>query len=61
MEPLTVKQLDEWMTENCYNDSYAIGNRSIHEGYGLDKVDRQYVWYYTERGERQNRQGEQSG
>lgn len=54
MELLTVNQLDEWMTQNCYSDTYAIGNRIIHEGYGLDKTGNQYVWYYTERGERQN-------
>ena len=51
---LTIKQLDEWMTANCYNDSYAIGNRSINEGCGLDQFGSLYVWYYTERGERQN-------
>ncbi|MFD2934866.1 hypothetical protein [Spirosoma flavum] len=51
---LTIKQLDEWMTANCYNDSYGIGSRIIHEGYGLDTADRLFVWYYTERGVRQN-------
>ncbi|GAB4031965.1 hypothetical protein [Spirosoma jeollabukense] len=54
MELSTVRQLDEWMTENCYDDTYAIGSRRIHEGYGLDKAGSQYVWYYTERGKRQN-------
>ncbi|CAN5652607.1 hypothetical protein BH09BAC4_BH09BAC4_31110 [soil metagenome] len=53
MKLSTVRQLDQWMTENCYSDTYAIGNRIIHEGYGLDKLDSQYIWYYTERGERQ--------
>lgn len=54
MELLTIRQLDEWMTTNCYNDGYAIGNRKIHEGYGLAESDGVYVWYYTERGQQQN-------
>lgn len=54
MNPTTIKQLDEWMTLHCYNDSYGIGNRNIHEGYGLDTVGSLYVWYYTERGHKDN-------
>lgn len=54
MDLLTINQLNEWMTTNCYNDSYAIGNRSIDEGCGLDQFGSLYVWYYTGRGERQN-------
>jgi len=54
MSILTIKQLDEWMIDNCYNDSYAIGNRNIHEGFGLGTFGSLYVWYYTERGQRQN-------
>lgn len=54
MELSTIRQLDQWMTENCYNDTYAVGSRSIHEGYGLSQSGSQYVWYYTERGECQN-------
>ena len=51
---LTIKELDDWMTENCYADNYGIGDRSIHEGYGLDNFGSLYVWYYTERGAREN-------
>ena len=40
------------MTVNCYSDNYAIGNRIIHEGYGLDTFGGLFTWYYTERGER---------
>ncbi|MEO5943577.1 MAG: hypothetical protein ABIP30_07655 [Ferruginibacter sp.] len=54
MNLLTVKQLDEWMVDNCFNDSYGIGNRNIHEGCGLDTFGSLYVWYYTERGQRKN-------
>lgn len=53
MTPSTIKQLDEWMTCNCYNESYGIGNRNIHEGYGLDVIDGSYIWYYTERGKKE--------
>jgi len=52
MEPSTIQELDEWMTANCYNDSYGIGNRNIHEGMGLDIIGSLFVWYYTERGQR---------
>ena len=51
----TIKQLAEWMTANCYRDKYAIGNRNINEGCGLDTFGTLYVWYYqSERGEREN-------
>jgi hypothetical protein len=49
-EPTTIAQLDEWMTANCYPDSYAIADRIIHEGYGLAMKDNTWHWYYTERG-----------
>lgn len=51
---LTIKQLDQWMNDNCYrNDSYAIAGRRIYEGYGLENRNGKYVWYYTERGQEQ--------
>jgi len=53
-ELFTIQQLDDWMTWNCYNDNYGIGNRNILEGCGLDTFGSLYVWYYTERGQRQN-------
>ncbi|MEO5998166.1 MAG: hypothetical protein ABIN89_15585 [Chitinophagaceae bacterium] len=52
MDLSTIEQLDHWMTTNCYNDSYGIGGRNIHEGYGLGTVNNLWVWYYTERGEK---------
>ncbi len=52
----TIKELDEWMTANCYNSSYGIGNRNIHEGYGLYTSGSLFIWYYTERGEKDNLQ-----
>ena len=50
----TIKQLDEWLTKNCFVDKYGIGNRNIYEGCGLDTFGSLYVWYYTERGKREN-------
>ena len=52
MQPSTIQELDEWMTAHCYPDSYAIGKRIIHEGYGLYRDGNQFVWFYTERGVR---------
>jgi hypothetical protein len=51
---ITIKQLDEWLTDNCFAETYGIGNRKINEGCGLDTFGSLFVWYYTERGERQN-------
>jgi len=56
MQPATLQELDDWMTAHCYPDSYAIGNRIIHEGYGLFREGSQFVWFYTERGIRENLQ-----
>lgn len=50
MELSTIQELDDWMTAHCYPDSYAIGKRIIHEGYGLYRDGNQFVWFYTERG-----------
>lgn len=49
-KPTTVNELGDWMTNKCYNDGYAIGNRIIHEGYGLANTNGKWIWYYTERG-----------
>lgn len=52
MNLTTIAQLDRWMTENCYNNSYGIGGRIITVGYGLEKSDRGFVWYEIERGQK---------
>lgn len=54
MQPATIQELDEWMTANCYNDNYAIGNRSIQEGCGLENLGKLFAWYYTERGNKEH-------
>lgn len=41
------------MRNNCYNfDSYAINGNHIHEGYGIERNENKYLWYYTERGQK---------
>ena len=53
--PSTIAELDQWMTDHCYNNSYAIGNRIItYDGLGLDTFGSLFVWYYNERGNRNN-------
>lgn len=56
MQPATIQELDEWMTANCYNENYAIGNRNIHEGFGLENLGKLFAWYYTERGNKEHLQ-----
>ena len=52
MTPSTLSELDQWMKDNCYaNDSYAIGGRSIFEGYGIGRNAEGFYWYFTERGQ----------
>ncbi|THV58021.1 hypothetical protein EZV76_14130 [Flagellimonas alvinocaridis] len=53
MTPQTQVELETWMKENCYNfNSYTINGNAIHEGYGIDNFGGVFIWYYTERGEK---------
>lgn len=54
MQPATLNDLDAYMIAHCYNNSYAIGERKISEGFGLDKNGNTFIWYYTERGRKEN-------
>lgn len=46
--PKTQKELESWMKENCCNfESYSINGNAIYEGFGG-----LFIWYYTERGEK---------
>lgn len=50
-----ISELKNYMIENCYNNNfYSIDGNVIHEGFGIDKWGELYIWYYTERGEREN-------
>lgn len=52
--PRTSLELENWMKINCYNfDSYSINGNMIYEGFGLEKINERFTWYYTERGTRQ--------
>lgn len=51
--PKTVIELENWMKENCFNfNSYSINGNIIYEGFGIAKLQGSFVWYYTERGQR---------
>lgn len=51
--PKTEIELENWMSENCFNfNSYSINGNSIYEGFGIDKSGGLYIWYYTERGQK---------
>ena len=53
--PKTEIELENWMSENCFNfNSYSINGNSIYEGFGIDKSSGLYIWYYTERGQKDN-------
>jgi hypothetical protein len=51
--PATEKELESWMKENCYNfESYSINGNAIYEGFSIDNSGGLFIWYYTERGEK---------
>ncbi|MBX3256149.1 MAG: hypothetical protein KF862_18575 [Chitinophagaceae bacterium] len=51
--PKTEIELENWMKENCFNfNSYSINGNSIYEGFGIDKSGGLFIWYYTERGQK---------
>lgn len=60
MIPNTIKELKDFLNENCYNNtsynntSYSIDGNVIHEGFGLEKWGELFVWFYLERGKREN-------
>lgn len=55
MIPDTIIKLEHWMKENCFNfNSYSINGNPIYEGCGIDKWGGLFIWYYTERGGKNN-------
>ena len=55
MTPKTEIELEKWMKDNCFNfNSYSINGNAIYEGFGIDKIGGQFIWYYTERGQKDN-------
>ncbi|WP_374460023.1 hypothetical protein [Chryseobacterium taeanense] len=53
--PSTLHELEYWMKENCFNfKGYSIGGNHIYEGFGIEQSGDYFIWYYTERGQKQN-------
>ena len=53
--PKTENELESWMKDNCCNfDSYSINGNVIFEGFGIDRFGGLFIWYYIERGEKNN-------
>lgn len=53
--PTTEIELENWMTENCFNfNNYLINGNGIGDGFGIDKSNGRYIWYYIERGNKDN-------
>lgn len=51
----TISELEKWMSKNGIKNTFTPGNRfASDEGLGLEEVDGLYIWYFVERGERQN-------
>ena len=51
--PKTEKELEEWMKANCANfNSYSINGNAIYEGFGIEIIGGTFIWYYTERGQK---------
>ena len=49
--PTTRRELQEWMEQNCFNfEHYSINGNEINEGFGIVKIDSEYIWFYAERG-----------
>lgn len=49
------KELELFMKQNCYNtDIYGIGKSPSLDGFGIEKLGALFVWFYIERGNREN-------
>lgn len=51
----TIEELEIWMSENKIKNTYTPSVRYLtDEGEGLELLNGIYVWYYIERGEKNN-------
>jgi hypothetical protein len=51
----TIKELEDWMAENCLKNKITPRHRyETDDGIGLEKYGDFYIWYYSERGEKEN-------
>ena len=55
MDISTIKELEEWMSENCVENRITPGHRyETDDGVGLEKYRNLYIWYHSEWGEKEN-------
>jgi len=55
MTPTTIKELKNFLRKNCFNQKlYSIDGNIIYEGFGLEKWGELFIWFYTERGNKEN-------
>lgn len=55
MIPTTIKELKDYLKKNCFNNElYSIDGNIIYEGFGLEKWGELFIWFYTERGNKEN-------
>lgn len=52
MMPRTLPELAAWMEAHCSNGSYAVGEQTVFEGFGVAAGADGFYWYFTERGNR---------
>lgn len=52
--PKTLSQLREWLIQNNKENYVAINESMLIEGCGIEKWGELYIWYYCEKGEREN-------
>ena len=53
--PKTEKEPERWMKDNGYHfNGYSINGNAIDEGFGIDRSGGLLIWYYTERGKKDN-------
>ena len=51
----TIKELENWMLENNIKNTFTPSVRYVtDEDVGLEEVSGFYIWYFVERGEREN-------
>ena len=51
----TFKELEEWMQQNSIKNTFTPEFRYVtDEGEGLEEIAGLFIWYYIERGERNN-------
>lgn len=51
--PTTEAGLESWMKAHFFNFSgYSINGNHVYEGFGIEQSGGLFIWYYTERGQK---------